>query len=97
MRFPSGSLGTRRITYPDIHRRDAQATDIFKANDGAPGASYVKGHRLEACATGKGLDTIPDDDRIFWTEPIYGYFGNPDSEAKYLAEIDEWLVRQLGK
>jgi hypothetical protein len=43
------------------------------------------------------LETIPDDDRIFWTEPIYGYFGNPDSEAKYLAEIDEWLVRQLGK
>jgi hypothetical protein len=43
------------------------------------------------------LNTIPDDDRVFWTEPIYGYFGNPDSEAEYLPKINEWLVRQLEK
>jgi len=43
------------------------------------------------------LKTIPGDDRVFWTEPICGNFGNPDSEAEYLRKIDEWLVRQLEK
>lgn len=27
-------------TYPDIHRRDAHATDIFKTEYGAQGAPY---------------------------------------------------------
>jgi hypothetical protein len=43
------------------------------------------------------LQTIPDEDRWLWTEPIYGYFGKPDSEAEYLPKINESLVRQLGK
>lgn len=43
------------------------------------------------------LETIPDEDKWLWTNAIYGYFGNPDSEAEYLPEIDKWLVRQLGK
>lgn len=43
------------------------------------------------------LQTIPDEDRWLWAEPIYGYFGKPDSEAEYLPKINEWLVRQLGK
>jgi hypothetical protein len=43
------------------------------------------------------LETIPDEDKWLWTNAIYGYFGNHDSEAEYLPEIDKWLLRQLGK
>lgn len=38
------------------------------------------------------LKTIPDDeDRLFMARPISDYFGNPDSQANYLREIDQWL------
>ncbi|MCX5817194.1 MAG: SIR2 family protein [Proteobacteria bacterium] len=45
----------------------------------------------------KVLESIPDEDRIFWTRAIYGYFGNMDSETKYLPEIDEALRACLKK
>lgn len=38
---------------------------------------------------------LDDDEWFLWTESIYGYFGNPESEAKYLPEIDKWFARQL--
>jgi len=43
------------------------------------------------------LQTIPDEDLIYWAEPVYGFFGDPISEPAYLSEIDKWLVNQLGK
>lgn len=38
-----------------------------------------------------------DKDDMFWTRPIWGRFGDPDSQAKYLPEIHNCLVRQLQK
>jgi hypothetical protein len=43
------------------------------------------------------LNTIPDEDRIFWAQSIYGHFGDPVSEANYLPEIDAWLAKQIPK
>jgi hypothetical protein len=38
---------------------------------------------------------LDDEEWFLWTESIYGYFGSPESEVKYLLEIDKWLSRQL--
>jgi hypothetical protein len=41
------------------------------------------------------LQTIDNEEWFLWTQSIYGYFGNAESEAKYLPEIDAWLARKL--
>lgn len=41
--------------------------------------------------------SIPDEEWFLWIQSIYGHFGDPESEAKYLPEIDQWLDRQLKK
>ena len=38
---------------------------------------------------------LDDEEWFLWTKSIYGYFGKPESEAKYLPEINGWLARQL--
>jgi hypothetical protein len=43
------------------------------------------------------LESIPDEDRILWTHPIFGYFGDPSGQSKYLTDIEKWLATQLGK
>lgn len=43
------------------------------------------------------LNAIPDEDRVFWTESIYGHFGDPVSQTNYLPEIGKWLIKQISK
>jgi len=38
---------------------------------------------------------ITDEEWFLWTQSIYGYFGNPMDETKYLQEIDKWLSSRL--
>ncbi|MEK6408119.1 MAG: SIR2 family protein [Acidobacteriota bacterium] len=38
-----------------------------------------------------------DEDAIIWARPVHGRFGDPDSQANYLTEIHNCLVRQLEK
>jgi hypothetical protein len=40
---------------------------------------------------------LDDKEWFHWTESIHGYFGNPESEAKDLPEIDKWIGSQLKK
>jgi hypothetical protein len=41
------------------------------------------------------LQSIPDEDTVIWTWPVYGYFGDPDWSSKYLDEIDHWLTSEI--
>ncbi len=36
-----------------------------------------------------------DEEGIFWTRPIYGRFGDLDSQDKYLTQINDCLEHQL--
>jgi hypothetical protein len=43
------------------------------------------------------LESIPDENRMFWTHGVYAYFGDPSGQTEYLARIKEWLVLQIKK
>jgi hypothetical protein len=41
------------------------------------------------------LESIPCEDRMLWTRPIFGYFGDPARQSNYMDEIEKWLATQL--